>query len=272
MDAMSLLPVAGVLVVAGLCGGFVAGLLGVGGGIVLVPVLELLLGRIGVPPEWRMHVAVATSLATIIPTSLSSARAHRLRGAIDGTLLRRWAPGLLLGGLAGALLASRAAGPVLTGMFGITALLIAAKMYLPFDHWRLRDSTPLGLGGNLISGGIATVSAMLGIGGGMLGVPTMTLLGQPVHRAVGTASMFGLMIGTPATIGYLLAKPGVPLPGLTVGLVSLLGFALIAPASVLMAPLGARVAHALSKRALSQAFAAFLLLVAARMFYRTFAA
>jgi uncharacterized membrane protein YfcA len=271
MDLVALLPIAALLLLAGLLGGLVAGLLGVGGGIILVPVLEAMLGSIGVPAEWRMHMAVATSLSTIIPTAISSSRAHNARDAIDWQLIKRWAPGLLLGGLAGSLLAARASGPLLTGMFGVTALVIAIKMYLPFDHWRIREHLPLGLGGNLISGAIATVSAMLGIGGGMLGVPTMTLLGQPVHRAVGTASLFGLLIGAPATAGYLLARPGVALPGVTIGLVSLLGFALIAPASVLMAPRGAQLAHTLSKRALSQAFALFLFVVAARMFYRTFA-
>ncbi len=271
MDFSALLPVAALLLCAGLLGGLVAGLLGVGGGIILVPVLEALLGTIGVPPEWRMHVAVATSMSTIIPTSIASSRAHHARGATDWKLIRHWSPGLMLGALAGSALASRASGPVLSGMFGLTALLIAIKMYLPFDHWRIRAQIPLGLGGNLISGFIALVSAMLGIGGGMLGVPAMTLLGEPVHRAVGTAAMFGLLIGAPATIGYLFARPGVALPGMTVGLVSLLGFALIAPASVLMAPLGAKLAHALSRRALSQAFAVFLFIVAMRMFYRTFA-
>ncbi len=271
MDLLSLIPAAALLLVAGLLGGLVAGLLGVGGGIVLVPVLEALLGQIGVPPEWRMHVAVATSMSTIIPTAIASSRAHQMRGAIDWSMIRAWAPGFLLGGLVGALLAARASGPLLSGLFGATALVIAIKMYLPFDHWRLRDKVPHGIGGKLIAGFIATVSAMLGIGGGMLGVPAMTLLGQPVHRAVGTASVFGLLIGVPATLGYLFARPGVPLPGATVGVVSLLGFALIAPCSILMAPVGARIAHTLSRRALSQAFAVFLLIVALRMFYRTIA-
>ena len=138
MDFSALLPVAALLLSAGLLGGLVAGLLGVGGGIILVPVLEALLGTIGVPPEWRMHVAVATSLSTIIPTSIASSRAHHARGATDWKLIRHWAPGLLLGALAGSWLASRASGPLLSGMFGLTALLIAIKMYLPFDHWRIR--------------------------------------------------------------------------------------------------------------------------------------
>lgn len=271
MDFSALLPVAALLLCAGLLAGLVAGLLGVGGGIILVPVLDFLLGTIGVPIQWRMHVAVATSTSTIIATAISSSRAHHARGATDWNLIRHWAPGLMAGGLAGSLLAASVSGSVLTGMFGLVALLIACKMYLPFDHWRIRDRIPLGLGGNLISGFIAIVSAMLGIGGGMLGVPAMTLLGKPIHRAVGTGAPFGLLISAPATIGYLSAQPGVALPGLTVGLVSVLGFALIAPAAVLMAPQGAKLAHHLSRRVLSQAFAVFLFIVAMRMFYRTFA-
>lgn len=272
MDLAALLPIAALLLGAGILAGLVAGLLGVGGGIVLVPVLEAMLGAIGVPAEWRMHVAVATSTSTIIATAIASSRAHHARGATDWILIRHWAPGLVLGGLAGALLAARAQGSLLTGMFGLVALLIAVKMYLPFDHWRIREQVPLNVGANLISGSIGTVSAMLGIGGGMLGVPTMTLLGKPLHSAVGTGAPFGLLISAPATIGYLLARPGVALPGYTIGLVSVLGFVLIVPASVLMAPLGARLAHSLSRRALSQAFAGFLLVVALRMFYRTLAA
>ena len=271
MDSSALLPVAALLLCAGLLAGLVSGLLGVGGGIVLVPVLEALLGTIGVPAEWRMHVAVATSMSTIIPTAIASSRAHHVRGATDWNLIRRWAPGLVAGGLIGSVLAARAGGSVLTGLFGLVALLIAVKMYLPFDHWQIRKQLPLGLGGNLISGFIATISAMLGIGGGMLGVPAMTLLGKPLHQAVGTAALFGVLIGVPATLGYLSARPAIALPGLTVGLVSVLGFALIAPASVLMAPQGAKLAHSLSRRALSQAFAALLFVVAIRMFYRTFA-
>ncbi len=271
MDFTTLWPVALAMLATALFSGVVAGLLGVGGGIVIVPALEFALQFAGVPPAWRMHVAVATSLATIIPTSISSARAHHARGAIDLALVRAWGPGMLLGALAGSLLAAQVQARVLAAVFGAVALLVALKMFLPLDHLRLAAQVPTGAAGGAVSGAIGAVSAMMGIGGGTISVPTMTLLGEPIHRAVGTGALFGLLISVPGTAGYLLARPPVELPAATVGLVSLLGVALIAPGSILTAPLGARLAHALSRRALSRLFGAFLLVVAVRMLYRSFA-
>lgn len=262
-------PVLAAMLGAGLVAGVVAGLLGVGGGIVVVPVLEYALGFAGVPAEWRMHVAVATSMATIVPTSISSSRAHHARGAVDWALARRWAPGMLIGALAGSLLAARVDASVLTGLFGVVALAVAAKMFLPLDDLRLALQPPRGLGGVSVAAGIGSVSAMMGIGGGTLSVPAMTLTGETIHRAVGTAAFFGLLISVPATIGYLLAPQAAALPWLTVGLVSLPGLALIAPCSMLTAPLGARLAHGLSRRALSRIFGAFLAIVGGRMLYST---
>ncbi|HEY8509954.1 MAG TPA: sulfite exporter TauE/SafE family protein [Steroidobacteraceae bacterium] len=249
--------------------GITAGLLGVGGGIVIVPVLEYALRYADVPADWRMHVAVATSLATIIPTSISSTRAHHARGAVDWKLVRAWAVPMLLGSLAGSLFASNAKGAVLSGVFAAAAALIGLKMFLPLDHVKLSNEVPRGGLGALISALIGGVSAMMGIGGGTLSVPTMTLTGQSIHRAVGTAALFGLVISVPGTIGFLFAKPDADLPWATVGLVSVVGVLLIAPGTVLTAPLGARIAHGLSKRTLSAAFGVFMFLVAARMLYRT---
>jgi uncharacterized protein len=260
-----------VLAASGLIAGFVAGMLGVGGGIVSVPVLEYSLRFAGVPDEYRMHVAVATSLAAIIPTAISSARTHHAKGAVDWDLAKRWALPMLLAAFAGSFLASRAPLAVLAGVFGSVAMLIALKMLLPLDHWRAADEVPRGAGGGAIAALIGGVSAMMGIGGGTLSVPTLTLCGYPIHRAVGTASFFGLVISVPGTLGYLLAKPPVLLPWATVGFVSLVGLALIAPGSMLTATLGARVAHALSRRRLAQAFGVFLTIVGARMLYRAFA-
>ena len=268
MDLSTLWPVALAMLGTALFSGVVAGLLGVGGGIVIVPALEYALQFTGVPPQWRMHVAVATSLATIIPTSISSARAHHARGAVDFALVKSWGPGMLLGALAGSLLASRVDARVLTATFGVVALVVAVKMLLPLDHLRLASKVPTGAPGT----GIGAVSAMMGIGGGTVSVPVMTLLAEPIHRAVGTGALFGLLISVPGTMGYLLTRPDAALPGGTVGLVSLVGVALIAPGSMLTAPLGARLAHALGKRTLSQLFGAFLLVVATRMLLRTFAA
>lgn len=270
MEAASLWELALILAVAGLVAGLIAGLLGVGGGIVLVPVLDMALRRGGFPAEWCMHVAVATSLAAIVPTAISSSRAHHQRGGIDWSLVRAWAPGMMLGGLAGSLLASRVPDAALTTVFAVVAALAALKMFLPLDHLRLAERVPKGLPGNLIALTIGGVSSMMGIGGGTLSVPTMTMTGGPIHTAVGTAAFFGLLLAVPGTVGYLLAASVPALPGLTLGLVSFAALLVVAPLSMLTAPLGARLAHALERRTLSRLFGVFLGLVALRMLYRTF--
>ena len=266
------LPLIAAMIATGLVAGVVAGLLGVGGGIVVVPILEYALGYVGVAEQWRMHVAVATSLATIIPTSISSSRAHHRRGAVDWPLARAWGPAMLAGSVVGSLLAVRTPPATLTAIFGCVALLAAFKMFLTLDQLRLAARTPRGPVGSAIAGAIGLVSSMMGIGGGTLSVPSMSMTGEDIHRSVGTAAFFGLLISLPGTLGYMFAQPGAQLPPFTVGLVSLIGFALIAPGSMLAAPLGARLAHALPKRALSQLFGVFLLVVALRMLYRTFGA
>lgn len=270
-NASDILPLIGILAATGLVAGFVAGMLGVGGGIVTVPVLEYSLRFADVPEDYRMHMAVATSLAAIIPTAISSARSHHARGAVDWALARRWAVPMLLASLAGSLVASHAPLAVLAGVFGSVALLIAAKMLLPLDHLRIAHALPGAVGGGALAALIGGVSAVMGIGGGTLAVPTLTLFGYPIHRAVGTAAFFGLVISVPGTAGYLLARPAADLPWMTIGFVSLAGLALIGPGSMLTATLGARVAHALSRRRLSQAFGVFLLLVGSRMLYRALA-
>jgi uncharacterized membrane protein YfcA len=236
-----------------------------------VPVLEYSLRFAGVPEEYRMHVAVATSLAAIIPTSISSARTHHARGALDTGLAKSWSVAVALGAAIGSVLASHAPVTVLTGVFGSVALLIAAKMLLPLDHLRVARDVPRGFGGRLLGAAIGGISAVMGIGGGTLTVPTLNLCGYPIHRAVGTASFFGILISIPGTLGYLLARPPVSLPWATVGFVSLVGLAVIAPGSMLTATLGARVAHVLSRRRLAQVFGVFLLLVGTRMVYRALA-
>jgi uncharacterized membrane protein YfcA len=268
MDLVALWPLLVVLVATALFAGVVAGLLGVGGGIVLVPVLDVALRAGGVPPEWSMHVAIATSLATIIPTAIASSRAHHARGGIDWSIARAWAPGMLIGALVGSLLAARAEDAWLAGIFGSVAALVALKMLLPLEHLRLAGRVPRGIGGNLIAAGIGGLSAMMGIGGGTLSVPAMTLTGGAIHQAVGTAAFFGLLIALPGTIGYLVASPEAMLPPFTVGLVSLTALAVVAPCTMLTAPWGARLAHRLPRRRLSQVFGVFLALVALRMFHR----
>ena len=263
-----LLPLIAVLAASGLLAGFVAGMLGVGGGIVTVPVLEFSLRFAGVPDRWSMHVAVATSLAAIIPTSIMSARTHHSRGAVDWDLAKRWGAWMIAGALCGSTIAARAPQAMLAGVFGTVALLIAAKMLLPLDDLRIAREVPKRAGGMSLAGIIGAVSATMGIGGGTLTVPTLNLCGYPIHRAVGTASFFGILISIPGTVGYLLARVEGQMPWGTVGFVSLVGLAVIAPGSMLTASMGARAAHSLSKRGLAQAFGVFLALVGARMVYR----
>jgi uncharacterized membrane protein YfcA len=266
------LPMLGALLGAGAVGGLLAGLLGVGGGIVIVPVLDAALNLAGVSPEASLHVAVATSMATIIPTSISSSRSHAQRGSVDLQIVRRWSVPIVAGALAGALAASRVDARVLAAIFGCVAAAVALKMVLPLDHLVLRRTIPGGPIGAAIPAAIGAIAAMMGIGGGVLSVPTMTLCGEPMHKAVGTGAQLGFWISVPATVGYLLAPaPDAASLPLTIGYVSLLGFAVIAPMSWAIAPLGARLAHALDRRRLSAAFGVFLLIVAARMLYRALA-
>jgi uncharacterized membrane protein YfcA len=253
----------------GLTGGLISGLFGVGGGIVIVPVLDVALGMLRVDPAVRMQIAVATSLATIVPTSIASARAHHRRGAVDLALARRWGPALVLGAATGSWLASGALAPLLPTIFATVAAIMGIKMLLPLEDKVLSSMVPQSPWMQAVPLAIGTVSSMMGIGGGTLAVPVQTLMRQPVHRAVGTANLFGLAIALPGTIGYLLARPDAPLPPGTVGLVSLPGLLLIAPASVIAAPWGARIAHSLDRRRLGAAFGGFLLLVALRMFARS---
>jgi uncharacterized membrane protein YfcA len=264
-------PLVAALVAAGATAGLLAGLLGVGGGIVIVPALDAALELSGVPPGIALHLAVATSMATIVPTSLSSARSHARRGSVDAAVMRRWAAPVLLGALAGSLAASRLDARIVAAVFGCVALASAVKMLLPLDDVVLRPSVPGGLAGAVVPAAIGAVSAVMGIGGGTLTVPALTLCGIPVHRAVGTAALAGLFISVPATLGYLFApaldSSGVPL---VVGHVSLIGFAIVAPVSLSVAPLGVRLAHALDRRHLAMAFGLFLLVVAVRMLRRAF--
>lgn len=260
------------MLVTGAIGGVLAGLLGIGGGIVIVPMLEAALAFVGVDESVRMHIAVATSLATIIPTSISSARAHQRRESIDFRLIRYWSPWIVVGALAGIVIAANVDGGVLAAVFAIVALAVAVKMALPLDNTILANDVPRGVLGPVIPIGIGGISTLMGIGGGTLSVTAMTLSGRSIHLAVGTAALFGLFIAVPATVGYVVSGWGhADLPFASLGYVNLLGFALISPATVLFAPLGAKIAHALSRRWLSSLFGLFLFVVAIRMGLKAFA-
>ena len=268
LSAADLALLAVLLAATGGVAGVLAGLLGVGGGIVIVPVLFWVLGALDFPEATAMTVAVATSLATIIPTSVASARAHAAKGNLDRDLLRAWAPFVVAGALAGGLLSFVLDGRDLTAVFGVVALLVAVNMALP-KQLTLGAALPASIaarGG--MAGGIGLVSALMGIGGGTLSVPTLSAFSFPTHRAVGTAAAFGLLIAVPGVLGFVASGIGQPLrpPG-SVGYVNLPAAAVIVPMTVICAPVGARIAHALPARRLRLAFALFLGITALRMLW-----
>jgi uncharacterized membrane protein YfcA len=257
---------------AGGVGGVLAGLLGVGGGIVIVPALEFALGAAGVPVDLRMHLAVGTSLASIIPTALASSRAHRRQGAVDEQVAGRWIPPIAAGAAFGAAAAAAVSGAALRGIFGFVALTVAAYMLLRDEPRAPLSGVIAAPGPSAWPAGIGFVSALMGIGGGTLSVPALLRCGLPIHRAVGTSAWLGLWIALPAAAGFAwlgFGRDGLP-PG-SVGFVSLPGLAVLVPASVLAAPVGARIAHGLSRRALRAAFGAFLCLVGLRMLWTALA-
>lgn len=254
------------MLAAGALAGVLAGMLGVGGGIVIVPVLEMALGLYGVDATVRMHIAVATSLATIVLTSISSSRAHYNRGALDVSLARYWGPFIVVGAVCGAVLAAWVDGAVLSTVFAVVAFAVALKLVLPLDNYHPWPAVPRGLAGGIMPTVIGTLSTMMGIGGGTMSVASLTLMSQPIHRAVGTAAFFGLLISVPGTIGFIVSGWGDPrLPVGNVGYVNVIGFALISVTTLMTVPLGVKIAHRMSKRQLSVTFGVFLLIVTARM-------
>lgn len=257
------------LVAAGIFAGLIAGLFGIGGGVVIVPTLYHVFGALGVPDESRMHAAVATSLATIVVTSLRSAAAHRKRGAVDAEVVRTWAPWIVLGALVGSLVARLVSGAALTGLFGVGALFMAARMAFWKDQ-KIADELPTGAARAGLATAMGFSSSWMGIGGGVFGVMMMTLCGRSIHQAVGTAAAFGAAIGAPAALGFIVAGIGVDgLAPWSLGYVNLPGFAAIATLTTIMAPLGARLAHGLSQTLLKRLFALGLSVVATQMLWET---
>ena len=250
------------LLATGVVAGIIAGLLGVGGGIVIVPVLYYMFTALKIDPSVLMHVAVGTSLATILATGASSARAHYNRGSVDTDLLKRWWWAIALGVLAGATLAGNISGGALTLVFGVVALAVSANMIFRKEGSHLAEKLP--------GSPFREVLGFL-IGGGTLGVPTLTLFNYPIRKAVGTAAAIGLIIAVPGTL--LSIYFGFDLDGrppLSLGYVNLIGFLLIIPASTLTAPLGARSAHAIDPSKLKLVFALFLGFTGLRMIYDVF--
>jgi uncharacterized membrane protein YfcA len=254
------------VMVAGVVTGILAGLFGIGGGAVIVPVLFEVFRLLGVPDAVRMQLCIGTSLAIIVPTAVRSYRAHKARGLVLPEVMRRWTVPSVAGVAVGAAIAAWAPPDTFKAAFVVIACVIAGKLLIGSDGWALGDELP---GGAAMTGYgfvVGLGSSLMGISGGSLVTMVLTLYRKPIHNAVATAAGLGVPITIAGTIGYVLA--GVPhwalLPPLSLGFVSIIGVVLVAPISSWVAPFGARLAHSLPKRKLEIAFGLFLLLVASR--------
>ena len=253
----------------GLITGFLAGLLGIGGGMVLVPFMTYILGTQGVAPELAIKMAIATSMATIMFTSVSSVRAHHQRGAVRWDIVKRLAPGIVLGGLVASLgIFALLKGTYLGLFFGLFVGYSALRMFRKSQTQASR--TMPGTAGQLAAGGvIGGLSGLVGAGGAFISVPFMTWCNVPIHNAVATSAALGFPIALANVIGYILAGQGLhDLPPYSVGYLWLPALIVIACCSVLMAPLGARAAHALPVSKLKRAFAMVLIALALYMLYK----
>lgn len=269
MDSLpELLPLLIALACAGLFAGLAAGLFGIGGGVIIVPVLFFLFDMLGYASS-AMHVAVATSLATIILTSARSVLAHHRKAAVDWSLLRSWSGWIMAGSAAGMFLAGGFSRQLMQAIFGTVLILFAAQFYFGRPDWRLAAAMPKGLARAAIGMFNGALSAIMGIGGGTLGVTLMTLCAVPMHRAVATAAGWGIAIGLPGALAAILAGQGrSDLPPMSAGFVNLPAFALISVFTVLMAPVGAALAHRLDATRLRRLFGLLLALVSVRMLWQ----
>lgn len=263
-DLSALLPMLAILLAIGAFAGVVGGLLGVGGGIVLVPAFFFAFSHLGYGGDQLMQVCIATSLCTIVVTSLRSVGAHNRKGAVDWQVLKAWGPMLVIAAGIGVFVATRLSSLTLQAVFGVLAGLAGLWMLLGKDQWRLGDVMPRQPVSGILAGAVGFLSALMGIGGGTFGVPLMTLFGMPIHRAVATASGFGVLIAVPSVIGFLfLSVPDAP--PWTVGAVNLPAFLVVIGTTLLTTPLGVRLAHAMNPKPLKRAFAVFLIVVALNM-------
>lgn len=257
------------LVGAGAVAGVIGGLFGVGGGTVLVPALFYAFSVLGVGGEHNLHVAIGTSLLTIVATSLRSLSTHRKHGAVDEVVLKTWTPWVAFGGLVGAFIAGGSTMSALAIVYGVCLIAISAQMGLLPERFTLRQDLPTGWGRRIIASAIGTLSAMMGIGGGSFGGLTMTLCGRPIHQAVATSSGFGLAIGAAASFGYVVFGWGATgVPPLTVGYVNIPAAIIMGLLTAWTAPYGARLAHRLDRKMLRRAFALYLLLTAALVVFK----
>src|SRR5512138_2018090 len=273
LDPKEIVELALLLIAVGALSGFMAGLFGIGGGAILVPVFYECFRLVGVPLEVRMPLCIGTSLAIIIPTSLSSFRAHYKRGAVDMDILKLWWLPIVLGVVAGSVTARYAPERLFKVVFVMVAWFAAARLLLARDNWKLGDTIPTGPLMRVYGFFIGLLSTLMGVGGGLFANLLMTFYGRPIHQAVATSSALAVLISIPGALGYVYAGwpaaarfPDVAAlqPPLALGYVSLIGALLAMPTTLLTAPLGVRAAHALSKRHLEIAFGCYLFIVGGR--------
>ncbi len=265
-EISQLLPLIALLMIIGAIAGVVAGLLGVGGGIILVPAFYYMFAALGYESEYLMQICVATSLATIIFTSIRSVLSHNKKGAVDWNILKRWAPGIAMGAVIGVLIAREMRSVSLMVIFGVLGTLVGFYLAFGRQNWRLGDAMPMGIGRVVTAPILGFLSVLMGIGGGSFGVPLMTLYNQPIHRAIATSAGFGVIIAVPSVIGFLMIGWGMPVkPPLTIGLVNLPAFAVVVSMTLITAPFGVKLAHALDPKPLKTVFAFFIMLMALNM-------
>ena len=261
------------LVVTGALAGFLAGIFGIGGGAVLVPVLYECFRIAGVPLDARMPLCIGTSLAIIIPTSIRSWQAHHKRGSVDMDILLKWALPVLAGVILGSVIARYAPEKLFKYVFVGVAWSAAARLLLGKENWRLGDEMPKGIFMRAYGFFIGLLSTLMGIGGGLFSNLLMTFYGRPIHQAIGTSAGLAVLISIPGALGYIYAGwpaaarfpevAALQLP-FAIGYISLIGALLVMPTSLLVAPLGVRVAHFMTKRKLEIAFGIYLLVVSSR--------
>ncbi len=250
----------------GIITGILAGLFGIGGGAIIVPVLYELFRILGVPADVRFQLCLGTSLAIILPTAVRSYLSHRAKGATLDDVLRQWALPSIAGVGIGAWIAATAPSLVFKIVFIVFINLIAFKLLFGRESWRLGDHLPGRLAMSIYGGCVGLIAALVGVGGGSIATMVLTLYGKPIHKAVATGAGLAVPITIAGVIGYMIA--GWPhqaeMPAFSIGFVSLVGFALMAPISAFFASYGVRLAHAMSRRSLELAFGLFMVVVSLR--------
>jgi uncharacterized membrane protein YfcA len=252
---------------SGIVSGLLAGILGIGGGAVVVPVFYQVFGLIGVDEAVRMHVSVGSSLAIIVPISIRSFSGHYARGAVDMELLRSFVFAVPAGVVLAALTAAHISSAGLRFIFAVIVLIIGLRMLFNRETWRLGTQIPGNPVRSIVGVLIGFLSTLMGIGGGVMNNTFMSLFGRPIHQSIATSSGVGVLIAIPGTIGYVWAGWGdARLPVLSTGFINWIAVALVIPIAIIATPYGVRIAHALKKRQLEIAFGLFCMVVSARFF------